>query len=98
MGELYRLASPTSGFAAVQYVYKAQSVVFAFLHSQRFGDKQSPLRLRGLKEDHIYRLEGGRTYAGSTLMNRGITLPLEGDFSSCMLVFADEGACGSYFS
>lgn len=90
-GTLHRLSPPQSGLAAVQYTSPGQTVVLAFLHSQVFGDRLPPLRLRGLEAGHTYRLSDGRGMAGSTLMNLGVDLPLAGDFSSCLLVFTDEG-------
>jgi alpha-galactosidase len=86
-GELYRLSSPRTGLGAVQYSDEKQIVALAFLHSQIFGRKIKPLRLRGLQPDRRYTLSDGRSFSGCTLMNKGIELNLSGDFDSCCLVF-----------
>src|SRR5215470_16211183 len=56
-GDLYRLTPPTdTNFKASQYVSSDQSrsVVFAFLHSQQFGQMLPPLTLRALDQKANY--------------------------------------------
>lgn len=87
-GRLYRLRSPRDGaLSAVQYLSKDgdETVVFAFLHSQRFGDALPRLRLCGLREDALYELPDGKRLRGSTLMHLGLSVPLRGDFDSVCL-------------
>jgi alpha-galactosidase len=96
-GALYRLASPLLGNLTVnQYVSpdKSQSVVFAFLHSQQFGRKPSPLLLHDLDEKAGYRvtqLDGKTSFnppsspivlSGSYLMNHGLGFSLVGDYDA----------------
>jgi alpha-galactosidase len=96
-GELYRLTPPfDNNFKASQYVSpdKSQSVVFAFLHSQQFGRILPALALRGLDEKATYSvtLFDGKSrphdpslptkLSGAYLMNRGLVLPLTGDYDA----------------
>ena len=43
------------------------------------------IRLRGLAPDSLYEAEDGRRYSGAALMYQGITVPLQGDYSSTVL-------------
>ena len=45
------------------------------------------IHLRGLDPETWYKTENGAVYHGSVLMNHGLTVPLKGDFSSCVLHF-----------
>jgi alpha-galactosidase len=72
-GDLYRLRSPrTEDVVASQYVAAdgRQSVLFAFRHSQQYQTAAGAIRLRGLDEKAIYRVEtvgsqgGGRGPGG----------------------------------
>jgi alpha-galactosidase len=87
-GLQYRLdALKKQGVTAVQYVNKqsSETVVFAFLHSQRLGEPLPRLRLQGLYPDKTYVIEQlPREWTGKALMNIGIELPLRGDFDSLM--------------
>ncbi|MCJ8010438.1 alpha-galactosidase [Paenibacillus sp. KQZ6P-2] len=85
-GKQYRLqALRKKGVTAVQYVNMSgeESVLFAFLQSQRLGEPLPRLRLQGLQQDKLYiidQLPG--VWSGRALMNIGIELPLRGDFDS----------------
>ncbi|MEC0093186.1 alpha-galactosidase [Paenibacillus macquariensis] len=87
-GQQYRIdALKKQGVTAVQYVNKqaSETVVFAFLHSQRLGDGLPRLRLQGLNPDKTYVIdELSGTWTGKALMNIGVELPLRGDFDSLM--------------
>lgn len=90
-GELYRLQSPGEGnVTAVQYVTgdKTESVLFVFNHSRNFGEKDSPIYLRGLEGSRKYSLDmGGETLqiTGNGLMKIGIPVRAAGDFSSALV-------------
>ena len=93
-GRLYRLLLPgNSPVSAVQYISESdeESVVFAFLHSQKFGDPCKRLKLQGLSKNSRYLVrtagseESDRVYYGSTLMHIGLPLSLKGDFDSALL-------------
>lgn len=87
-GELYRLSSPQTGFAAVQYVSRDQreSVVLAFLHSQKFLRSTPRLYLRGLDEKALYRVEGlEQPVSGAALAHIGLKVSLKLDFDSCLV-------------
>jgi alpha-galactosidase len=96
-GSLFRLTPPAdSNFKATQYVAPDQSVsvLFAFLHSQQFGRDLPALPLRGLDESATYSVawfDGAdrkdfaslpTTLSGAYLMNRGLDLPLRGDYDA----------------
>jgi alpha-galactosidase len=99
-GDLYRLrpAAEFDNFSAVESVSpdKKQAVVFAYLHSSRYGDEPPRLRLRGLQPDARYRLTwiesrehsgregepGPHEATGDYFMSRGIDVRLWGDFDA----------------
>ncbi|MBS1874906.1 MAG: alpha-galactosidase [Acidobacteria bacterium] len=89
-GKLYRLVSPRIGdVTANQYVSEdgAQSVLFAFLHSQQYRKPAPAIRLAGLDPKAVYRIQvlgqnDWRTFSGAYLMNEGVTVRLAGDYDS----------------
>ncbi|HZL52808.1 MAG TPA: alpha-galactosidase [Terracidiphilus sp.] len=94
-GLLYRLIPPEDGSdrSATEYVSRngKQVVVFAFLHSSIERYPYPTLKLRGLDEDAVYKLEAfeGRatngapsTASGSYWMNRGLDVNMNGDFQA----------------
>ncbi|WP_168123321.1 alpha-galactosidase [Paenibacillus sp. HB172176] len=90
-GRQYRLGMlKHKGVEAVQYVGSdgnggEESVLFAFLHSQKLGDRLPRLLLQGLNPDKGYRIDGiDGVHSGQSLMRIGIELPLRGDFDSLM--------------
>ncbi len=63
------------------------AVLFAFLHSQQFRNPAPAVRLAGLDEKAVYRVQvldapGSRELSGAYLMSEGLTLPLTGDYDS----------------
>lgn len=95
-GKLYRLRSPESDFSAIEYVSEDahQVVLFAYLHSQRFGRSVPPIRLQGLDPDATYRvhttddaLKATEAIGGQDLLHRGLQLNLRGDYDSTVVVF-----------
>lgn len=90
-GDLYRLQRPSGGnVAATEYVSKDQNeaVLFLFMHSRKCGEVIPRVRLRALREDTRYFCkETGKTYAGKTLMNLGLSAELNGDFDSGVFYF-----------
>ncbi|HWC97070.1 MAG TPA: alpha-galactosidase [Candidatus Sulfopaludibacter sp.] len=97
LGEAYRLLSPRENdVAANQYVSAdgKQSVVFAFRHSQEFNTAAPAIRLQGLDEKAVYKLEGidnklldrQPQLSGAYLMTAGLNLNLRGDFDSTAVV------------
>jgi alpha-galactosidase len=100
-GALYRLIAPEgSEFSANEYVSTdgRQAVLFAFLHSQRFGTPYPTVFLRGLAEDAVYRvqaLDPGQmqemgTASGAYLMHHGVDLKLRGDYDSASIVLEKQ--------
>ena len=92
-GKLYRLGSPMeSDFSAMQYVSQDnhQIGVFAFLHSEQFGQRMPLLHLRGLAEDAMYSVtttdnkleDQTEKLSGAYLMHHGIQLRLRGDYDA----------------
>jgi alpha-galactosidase len=88
-GLLYRLRSPRVGsVTASQYVAQdgSEVVVFAWGHSQQFGEPPVSLSLRGLEEEARYAdAISGATYSGAYLAHRGLPVNLVGDFDSRMV-------------
>ncbi len=95
-GKLYRLHSPqTDDFSAAQYVAQdgSQAVLFAYLHAQRYGIKQSLLQLQGLDPNATYLIDplnpakyaGEKEILGAVLMGQGVQLVLTGDYDSIAL-------------
>jgi alpha-galactosidase len=88
-GLLYRLRSPRTGrVAASQYVARdgSEVVVFAWGHSQQFGETQVSLPLYGLEEEaHYTDAISGARYSGAYLAQKGLGVNLVGDFDSSMV-------------
>jgi alpha-galactosidase len=96
-GDLYRIASPrTSDVTVNQYVAadSKQAVVFALRHSQQYNTAAPAIRLRGLDERALYRVESVNNklveheaqYSGAYLMNAGINVNLRGDFDATAII------------
>ncbi|HKR85535.1 MAG TPA: GH36 C-terminal domain-containing protein, partial [Terriglobales bacterium] len=94
-GKLYRLRSPESDFSAIEYVSEDanQIVLFAYLHSQRFGRSVPRLALQGLDPHATYQvqtsddaLKGTDKISGLDLLHRGLQLNLRGDYDSAVIV------------
>ena len=83
-GEQYRLRPPGGGgLSAVQYVRGEETVVLAWLHAQRFGEPQPPLRLRGLDPAAAYEdLATGTVHRGAVLGHHGLRTGLRGDLDA----------------
>ena len=81
-GDYYRLTNPYENryFTAWQHVSQDQkkSLVGIVVTDREANDPQRFLRLKGLKEDGFYKIEGWKgKYSGKLLMNAGIPVPLE---------------------
>jgi alpha-galactosidase len=100
-GLQYRLIAPSrpaapSERAATEYVSAdgGQAVVFAYLHSQNFGDPYPLTRLEGLDPKAIYRLRpldpkqlrSPQEASGSYWMHHGLQFDLRGDYDSTAVV------------
>lgn len=89
-GDLYRLRSLKDGdIHAVQYGLGGTQAVFLFLDHERYGKYFNTVKLRGLKENQLYRYDlDGKTFekTGAFLMNRGMEVKLRGDYDSRMVV------------
>ena len=88
-GNLYRLLSPRdSDTTANQYVSVdgAQSVLFAFRHSQQYDLPAPTIYLQGLDPKSTYTLTTltgqTATHTGAYLMQHGLDLNLRGDYAS----------------
>ena len=96
-GNLYRLASPRTNDVTVnQYVAAdgRQAVVFAFRHSQQYNTAAPTIRLRGLDERALYKIESidnklverQPELSGAYLMHVGLNVNLRGDFDATAVV------------
>jgi alpha-galactosidase len=97
-GKLYRLGSPMeSDLSAMEYISEdsQQIAVFAFLHSQQFGQSMPLLHLQGLAEDAMYSVtttdnkleDQAEKLSGAYLMHHGIQLRLRGDYDASAIKF-----------
>jgi alpha-galactosidase len=100
-GALYRLIAPEgSESSATEYVSNdgRQAVLFAYLHSQQFGNDFPLVFLRGLDENALYKVEAidpGQlhevgTLSGAYLMHHGINLDLHSDYDSTSVIFEKQ--------
>ena len=96
-GDLFHLASPrTSDVTVNQYVAAngRQAVVFALRHSQQYNTAADTIRLRGLDERAVYKLESVNNkllerqpqLSGAYLMRAGINVNLRGDFDGTAII------------
>ena len=95
-GKLYRLQSPQGRDASTtQYVAQdgRQSVVFTYMHAQRYGMSQPAVRLEGLDANATYtvrpldpaKYHGETEVSGAVLMGQGVQFVLTGDYDSTAL-------------
>lgn len=88
-GDFYRLENTSSNdYYLYQYLKENESVVFVFLPQSKIGHRGTRVKLRGLESDKKYTLEYlGKTIekTGEYLMNYGVDIRLEGDYSSCII-------------
>lgn len=91
-GDQYRLL-PTwkDNLVAVEYVNKDkdEAVLFVFLHSQQFGEKLLPIKLKGLISDALYKYQDGNKkiiLSGKALKEIGLKIDLKGDFDSKLII------------
>ncbi len=91
-GDQYRLLPTWKGnLVAVEYVNKDKdkAVLFAFLHSQQFGEKLLPIKLKGLISDALYQYQDGNKkviLSGKALKEIGLKVDLKGDFDSKLII------------
>ncbi|HUV59510.1 MAG TPA: alpha-galactosidase [Desulfatiglandales bacterium] len=92
-GDQYRLLPTCKGnLVAVEYVNedKDKVVLFVFLHSQQFGEKLLPIKLKGLINDTLYQYydeENGKVIlSGKALKEIGLKVDLKGDFDSKVII------------
>ena len=87
-----------NGFWAYEFLApdRASAVLFAFLRSSQLGNDLPAIRLRGLDPEARYRVEShqpdgaakvvtAQTVSGATLMERGVTLRMNGDYRSALV-------------
>ena len=88
-GDFYRLENTSSNdYYLYQYLKENESVVFVFLPQSKIGHRGTRVKLRGLESDKKYTVEYlGKTIekTGQYLMNYGLDIRLEGDYSSCII-------------
>ncbi|MCH5210787.1 MAG: alpha-galactosidase [Oscillospiraceae bacterium] len=93
-GTYHRLSDPLRDkFALWQYVAedKSEILVHGMIFRQEPNMLRYAVRLRGLSEERLYRLEtDGKVYTGKALMNGGILLPHTwGDYAPVELHFTE---------
>ncbi len=88
LGDIYRLASEyDKTYAAFEYLYGDEGVLFMLGSGQRFMIQPEPVRLDGLDPDSLYRVDGFGVKSGRALMKLGLKVRLEGDFDSRVIRF-----------
>jgi alpha-galactosidase len=96
-GDLFRLSSPRTNDVTVnQYVAAdgKQAVVFALRHSQQYNTAADTIRLRGLDERAVYKVESVNNklverqpqLSGAYLMRAGLNVNLRGDFDGTAII------------
>jgi alpha-galactosidase len=96
-GDLYRLLSPrTEDVTATEYVGPGgkQAVLFAFRHSQQLRTDAPAIRLRGLDEKAVCKIESinnklaerQQQFSGAYLMRAGLNLNLRGDYDATAVI------------
>lgn len=101
LGNLYRLLSPRfNDVTANEYVSQdgKQAVLFAFRHSQEFNTSAPAIRLHGLDEKAVYRVESVNNklqdrqteLSGAYLMHHGLTPNLRGDYDSTAVILEKQ--------
>ena len=96
-GDLFRLASPRTNDVTVNEYVAAdgrQAVVFALRHSQQYNTAAPTIRLRGLDERALYKVESVNhklverevQFSGAYLMSAGLNVNLRGDFDGDAII------------
>ena len=84
-GDFHRLLSPRQNpRAAFEYVSKdgSEAVVFVLGTMPQFRDTLPNVRLRGLRPETVYEVEGYAPMSGAGLMRIGLPVKLRGDYDS----------------
>jgi alpha-galactosidase len=100
-GDLYRIASPRTNDVTVNEYVAAdgkQAVVFAFRHTQQYNLAAPTIRLRGLDEKAMYRVEStdGKLVerqpqlSGAYLMRVGLNVNLRADYDATAIVLEKQ--------
>ena len=95
-GDQYRLLPTWEGnLVAVEYVSKDKNkvVLFIFLHSQQFGEKLPPVKLKGLISDFLYKFQDRNKkiiLSGKALEEIGVKVDLKGDFDSKLIILEKQ--------
>lgn len=88
-GDFYRLENTSlNDYYLYQYLKEDEAVVFAFLPQSKIGHRGTRVKLRGLEENKKYKVECLGTViekTGEYLMNYGLDIKLQGDYSSCIV-------------
>lgn len=88
LGDIYRLASAyEKPYAAFEYLYGDEGVLFVLGQSQQFMILPEPIRLDGLEDESLYEVDGFGIRSGRALMKLGVKVKLEGDFDSRVIRF-----------
>ncbi len=94
-GDFSRLLSPFEGnYAAWQFVSESKDEALLCVYRILTKPNTPPIlvRMTGLEPSASYRAEDGKLYSGAVLMNMGIWIDLQADFSSRTIYFKKEQA------
>lgn len=90
-GEFHRLENrSTNTYEIFQYNHRDESLLYLFLPMTKIGHKGTNVKMRNLNPEKIYTYSlNGKEFkkSGNYLMNVGIEVKLEGDYSSTIIKF-----------
>ncbi|KAG5936367.1 Alpha-glucosidase 2 [Claviceps sorghi] len=85
-GDMWRLRLPEdSNYPAALFISQdqKQAVLFCFkLHQAHVNDAWPSIRLEGLDASAMYRVDDNQTVSGASLMNKGLSYQMKGEFDS----------------
>lgn len=93
-GDFYRLENTSANtYFIYEYLKEEKGLVFVFLPQSKIGHRGTTIRMRGLEEKAVYKVQtdnGEVRKTGSYLMNYGLDVRLTGDYDSTLIQFEKE--------
>jgi alpha-galactosidase len=94
-GDVYRLVDPYENpYMAIEYAAKdgSEAAVLLMSHSMQYYRTLPKLRLRGLKRDSLYDVEGFGVASGAWLESEGIPVRFDADFDGKLIMVKPAAA------
>ncbi|KAJ5956342.1 hypothetical protein N7501_010621 [Penicillium viridicatum] len=92
-GDMWRLNLPEdSNWPAVLFIAEdgQKAVLFVFQLAPNVDHSWPRVRLEGLDENALYKIDDGVVYSGGTLMNIGLQFPFKGDYGSQVVMLEKQ--------